>query len=48
VPGDPNPFFGRVVYSPGLGVDQPLSVTRYEYRRQPGQSEALLAWPRFG
>jgi RHS repeat-associated protein len=29
-------------------VDQPLSVTRYEYRSQPGQSEALLTWPRFG
>ena len=34
--GDPNPFFGRVVYGPGLAPDQPMSVTRYEYRDNPG------------
>jgi hypothetical protein len=33
--GDPNPFYGRVVYGPALAVDQPLSVTRYEYRDFP-------------
>ena len=31
VNGDPNPYFGRVVYGPGLAVDQPLSATRYRY-----------------
>jgi RHS repeat-associated protein len=28
---DPNAFFGRVAYTHGLGVDQPLSLTRWEY-----------------
>jgi RHS repeat-associated protein len=28
---DPNPFFGRVLYTPGWAVDQPLSVTRFGY-----------------
>jgi RHS repeat-associated protein len=28
---DPNLFFGRVVYTAGLGIDQPLAVTRYRY-----------------
>jgi RHS repeat-associated protein len=32
---DPNPFYGRVVYTPGLAVDQPLSVTRIAYRDWP-------------
>lgn len=31
VPLDPNPFFGRVAYTYGLGVDQPLSVVRMGY-----------------
>ena len=34
--GDPNPFYGHVVYSPGVEIDQPLSVTRYRYVDQPG------------
>ena len=41
---DPNPFFGRVVYAGGLAIDQPLSVTRYDYKDNPGTS---LTWPRF-
>jgi RHS repeat-associated protein len=45
--GDPNPFYGRVVYGPGLAVDQPLSITRYEYRSQPSQSQPDLTWPPF-
>ena len=28
---DPNPFFGRVAYTYGLSVDQPVSVNRYGY-----------------
>jgi RHS repeat-associated protein len=28
---DPNPFFGRVAYTYGLGLDKPLSVTRMAY-----------------
>ena len=33
--GDANPFYGRVVYGPALALDQPLSVTRFEYRDNP-------------
>ncbi len=43
--GDPNSFFGRVVYGPSIGVDQPLSVTRYEYHDNPGSNP--LTWPTF-
>jgi RHS repeat-associated protein len=28
---DPNPLFGRVVYTSGLQLDQPIAVTRYRY-----------------
>ena len=45
--GDPNPHYGRVVYSPGLAVDQPLSVTRYEYHDKPTPTAPSLSWPRF-
>ncbi len=44
--GDANPFYGRVVYGPALALDQPLSVTRYEYRDNPYGADAL-AWPTF-
>jgi hypothetical protein len=44
--GDPNPFYGRVVYGPGLAVDQPLSLTRYEYRNFP-IGVNTLTWPTF-
>ena len=27
---DPNPYYGRVLYTPGLVIDQPLGVTRWE------------------
>ncbi len=27
---DPNPYYGRVMYTPGLIIDQPLAVTRWE------------------
>lgn len=26
---DPNPFYGRVYYTPGVIIDQPLTVTRW-------------------
>jgi len=44
--GDPNPFYGRVVYGPGLRLAQPLSVTRYDYRDNPNGASSLT-WPRF-
>jgi RHS repeat-associated protein len=44
--GDANPFYGRVVYGPGLAIDQPLSVTRYEYRDNPDGAPAQT-WPTF-
>ena len=43
---DANPFYGRVVYGPGLALDQPLSVTRFEYRDNPVSNDALV-WPSF-
>lgn len=43
---DPNPFYGRVLYGPGLAVDQPLSVTRYDYRDYPNGNNSLT-WPTF-
>jgi RHS repeat-associated protein len=44
-PCDVNPFYGRVVYSPGLAIDQPLAVTRFGYRDNTGTSS--LSWPTF-
>ena len=44
--GDPNPFYGRVVYGPGLAVDQPLSVTRLGYQDLPVGGTSL-SWPAF-
>ncbi len=45
--GDANPFYGRVVYGPGLALDQPLSVTRYEYRDNPYGGAPAQGWPTF-
>lgn len=33
---DPNLFFGRVAYTHGLALDQPLGITRINYRRSDG------------
>jgi RHS repeat-associated protein len=44
--GDANPFVGRVVYAPGLVVDEPLSVTRFAYRDQPDVGTSAT-WPTF-
>jgi RHS repeat-associated protein len=32
--GDRNQFFGRVIYTPGIAIDRPLSVTRIKYGYQ--------------
>ncbi len=44
---DINPFFGRVVYGPTLGTDQPISVTRFGYRDRPLDAATSLTWPTF-
>jgi YD repeat-containing protein len=44
--GDPNPFYGRVVYGPSLTIDEPVSVTRYEYRDNPSGGTSAM-WPTF-
>ena len=46
--GDPNPMFGQVLYGPGVSVDQPLSVTRFNYGDRPtGPGIPFTAWPTF-
>jgi RHS repeat-associated protein len=32
---DPNPYFGRVLYTHGLALDHPVSITRVEYTDNP-------------
>lgn len=44
---DPNPMFGRVAYAYGLGVDQPLSVTRFRYSDQPTDMATWMPYPTF-
>ncbi|MGH7562551.1 MAG: RHS repeat-associated core domain-containing protein [Gemmatimonadales bacterium] len=34
---DPNPFYGRVVYVPGLTLDRPITLTRIGYADWPAQ-----------
>lgn len=34
---DPNPYFGRVLYTHGLALDYPLSITRADYTDNPQQ-----------
>jgi len=43
--GDPNPLYGQVLYGPGLAVDQPLSVTRFNYTDKPSASAPATTWP---
>jgi RHS repeat-associated protein len=45
-PKDPNPFAGRVLYGPGLVIDQPLSIQRYVYKDFP-RDTSKLTWPTF-
>ena len=45
--GDPNPLFGQVLYGPGVAVDQPLSVIRFNYTDRPNQGAVATTWPTF-
>lgn len=41
---DPNPIFGVVAYTHGLGLDRPVAVTRLQYASEPyGQSRHVFA-----
>jgi RHS repeat-associated protein len=42
---DPNPFFGRVVYTHGLGLDQPVGLTRYRFHTNTAGKTAAAAPP---
>ncbi|HET8655017.1 MAG TPA: PKD domain-containing protein [Longimicrobiaceae bacterium] len=42
---DLNPFFGRVLYTHGLGTDQPLGVLRLDYRDFSLYQETGSDWP---
>lgn len=45
---DLNPYLGRVLYTPGLTIDEPLSVLRTNYRDAIAQDESsngTLLWP---
>jgi len=44
---DQNPYYGRVLYTPGLQVDQPVAVTRVGYHDQPVSNTTPTAWPAF-
>jgi RHS repeat-associated protein len=41
---DRNQFFGRVVYVPGRGVDQPIAVTRIKYGYQHDDNGSIIAY----
>ena len=43
---DRNPFFGRVAYTNGLGIDQPLGITRLGYSDRP-LNRPFVRWPAF-
>ncbi len=43
---DPNPFLGRVVYAPGLVLDQPAAISRLAYRDRPALATLPdTTWP---
>jgi RHS repeat-associated protein len=47
---DPNVYYGRVAFTPGLSIDQPLSVVRFGYRSvmdQDGNVRSALDWSPF-
>lgn len=44
---DPNPYFGQVVYAPGVSTDQPLSVTRLGYGDRPVSGGTYSLWAPF-
>jgi RHS repeat-associated protein len=41
---DTNPFWGRVLYTFGMDLDQPLSITRVKYASQPTPSASWAVW----
>lgn len=43
---DPNPYYGRVVYTNGPDLDAPLTVARFDYADNP-YNGAWQAWPPF-
>jgi RHS repeat-associated protein len=44
---DVNPFYGRVAYVYGHGVDQPLSITRFRYSDWPANDNYWDEYPTF-
>ncbi|MGQ0765418.1 MAG: RHS repeat-associated core domain-containing protein [Gemmatimonadota bacterium] len=43
---DTNPYYGRVIYTFGTSIDQPLSVARYAYSDYPSNGSHTV-WPDF-
>jgi RHS repeat-associated protein len=43
---DQNPYFGRVLYTGGLSIDQPLGIIRMQYSTHPS-GKSYQAWGRF-
>ena len=43
---DRNPYFGRVAYTHGLGIDQPLGIIRMQYASRPS-NKTYQQWGRF-
>jgi RHS repeat-associated protein len=41
---DTNPFWGRVLYTFGIDLDQPLSMTRLKYASQPSPTATWAVW----
>jgi RHS repeat-associated protein len=41
---DRNQYFGRVLYTPGRGIDQPLAVTRVNYEYQHNDYGTIIAY----
>jgi RHS repeat-associated protein len=44
VGNDPNPYYGRVAYTHGLGIDRPLSIVRFRYTDQLSTSGNDIGW----
>jgi RHS repeat-associated protein len=44
---DPNPFWGRVAYTYGGPIDQPLSIVRMGYKDYYNTTTGIQVWPEF-
>jgi len=44
---DPNPYYGRVVYTYGLALDQPLAIYRLGYADKPNGGGFTATWGNF-